>query len=391
MSITPLSDPGAASPPQASEAAASARADYAVEFTRVRKTYGGRAAVRDISFSIRPGEFFSLLGPSGCGKSTTLRMIAGFEQPDTEGGGEVRLNGKLVNHLRPYERDLGMVFQSYALFPHLTVARNIAFGLEQRGVGKADIATRVRGAMDLVQLDAKTFGERLPPALSGGQRQRVALARALVVEPPILLLDEPLGALDLKLRKEMQQELKDLNTRLGITFVYVTHDQEEALTMSDRIAVMADARIAQVGTPAEIYERPRTPFVARFIGESNFLEGLIESNEGGRLSVCHPAGMFTALAGTGSATVGTRVHLALRPERLHIDGEGDNALPARIAHVIYRGEMLHVRLTTAGGGELTVATRNEGQLRRPVAWNPGDTVRVTWFAEDMQRLEEDPA
>jgi spermidine/putrescine ABC transporter ATP-binding subunit len=375
--------------------------DYAVEFARVRKTYGSRAAVRDISFSIKPGEFFSLLGPSGCGKSTTLRMIAGFEQPDDDGG-EVRLNGKRVNHLRPYERDLGMVFQSYALFPHLTVARNIAFGLEQRGVGKTQIAERVRRAMELVQLDGRTFGDRLPPALSGGQRQRVALARALVVEPPILLLDEPLGALDLKLRKEMQQELKVLNKRLGITFVYVTHDQEEALTMSDRIAVMSDARIAQVGTPAEIYERPRTPFVARFIGESNFLEGGVEAigedgagGAGGRLTICHPAGLFTvpnpASFAADGGTVGTRVHVALRPERLHIDGEGDNSLPATISHVIYRGEMLHVKLSVAGGGELVVATRNEGQLRRPVAYKPGDSVRATWFTEDVQVLEADPA
>ena len=207
-----------------------------------------------------------------------------------------------------------------------------------------------------------------------------------MVEPPILLLDEPLGALDLKLRKEMQQELKVLNKRLGITFVYVTHDQEEALTMSDRIAVMADARIAQVGSPAEIYERPRTPFVARFIGESNFLEGAVEGNEGGRLTVRHPAGTFTVVA---PHHAGPRVHVALRPERLHIDGDGDNALPATIAHVIYRGEMLHVRVTVAGGGELVVATRNEGQLRRPLSWKPGDTVRVTWHAEDVQVLEED--
>lgn len=366
---------------------------FAVEFTRVRKTYGNRAAVKDISFSIRPGEFFSLLGPSGCGKSTTLRMIAGFEQPD-EGGGEVRLNGKLVNHLRPYERDLGMVFQSYALFPHLTVARNIAFGLEQRGVPRAQIGDRVKKAMDLVQLDGTTFGDRLPPALSGGQRQRVALARALVVEPPILLLDEPLGALDLKLRKQMQQELKELNKRLGITFVYVTHDQEEALTMSDRIAVMADARIAQVGSPAEIYERPRTPFVARFIGESNFLEGDIVADAGGRLTVRHPAGTFTVPTPPGGV-VGTRIHVALRPERLLLpDGdaavEGDNSLPATISHVIYRGEMLHVRVAVAGGGELVVATRNEGQLRRPMAYKPGDAVRVWWHAEDVQVLEADP-
>jgi spermidine/putrescine ABC transporter ATP-binding subunit len=358
----------------------------AVEFVNVSKTWGSRAAVRRISFAIQPGEFFSLLGPSGCGKTTTLRMIAGFEQPDTDGG-EVRIGGKLVNTLRPYDRDLGMVFQSYALFPHLTVAKNIAFGLEQRGVSKATITDKVRQAMDLVRLDASTFGNRLPSALSGGQRQRVALARALVVEPPVLLLDEPLGALDLKLRKEMQFELKALNKRLGITFVYVTHDQEEALTMSDRIAVMADARLAQVGSPAEIYERPRTPFVARFIGESNFLQGSVEARSGGYLTVRHPAGSFRA---PDAPHVNGHVHLALRPERVTIDGAGDNALPATVGQVVYRGEMLHVRVTLDGGGEITVAAHNEGQLRRPVSWRPGDKVRVTWHPDDVQVLEEDP-
>jgi len=358
----------------------------AVEFTRVSKTYGGRAAVRNISFAIQPGEFFSLLGPSGCGKTTTLRMIAGFEQPDTDGG-EVRIGGKVVNTLRPYDRDLGMVFQSYALLPHLTVARNIAFGLEQRGVSKPTVAQKVREAMELVRLDFATFADRVPSALSGGQRQRVALARALVIAPPVLLLDEPLGALDLKLRKEMQLELKALNKRLGITFVYVTHDQEEALTMSDRIAVMADARIAQVGSPAEIYERPRTPFVARFIGESNFLMGPTSARADGYVTVAHPAGPFRVPAGPN---VDGTVHIALRPERVAIDGDGANALPATVGQVVYRGEMLHVRVVLEGGGELTVAARNEGQLRRPVAWKPGDKVRVTWHPDDMQVLEEDP-
>jgi spermidine/putrescine ABC transporter ATP-binding subunit len=341
--------------------------------------------VRNISFSVEPGEFFSLLGPSGCGKTTTLRMIAGFEQPD-EDGGTVKIGGKLVNKLRPYDRDLGMVFQSYALFPHLTVAKNIAFGLEQRKVARADIADRVRKAMELVRLDWTTFADRLPSALSGGQRQRVALARALVVQPPVLLLDEPLGALDLKLRKEMQFELKQLNKRLGITFIYVTHDQEEALTMSDRIAVMSDARIAQIGTPAEIYERPRTPFVARFIGESNFLLGDVTEKAGGYVTVRNAAGTFRAPDGPN---VNGKVHLALRPERVGIDGDGENALPGTVGHVVYRGEMLHVRVALEGGGELTVASRNEGQLRRPVPWRAGDRVRVTWHPDDVQVLEEE--
>jgi spermidine/putrescine ABC transporter ATP-binding subunit len=358
----------------------------AVEFVRVSKTFGGQRAVREVSFTVQPGEFFSLLGPSGCGKTTTLRMIAGFEQPDADGG-EVRLGGKVVNTLRPYDRDLGMVFQSYALFPHLTVERNIAFGLEQRGVARGEIAGRVRRAMELVRMDVDTFARRLPPELSGGQRQRVALARALVVEPPILLLDEPLGALDLKLRKEMQLELKMLNKRLGITFVYVTHDQEEALTMSDRIAVMDNARVAQIGTPAEIYERPRTPFVARFIGESNFLKGAAAGAIDGYATVTRDGGGEFRVP----APAGPRVHLALRPERVEIDGAGTNTLPATVGHVVYRGEMLHVRVELDGGGDLTIAARNEGQLRRPVPWRTGDRVRVTWHPDDAQVLEEDPA
>ncbi len=357
----------------------------AVELVKVSKTYGNRAAVKSVSYAIQPGEFFSMLGPSGCGKTTTLRMIAGFEQPDPDGG-EVRIGGKLVNGLRPYDRDLGMVFQSYALFPHLTVMRNIAFGLEQRGVSKPTILERSRRALELVRLDP-TFADRLPGALSGGQRQRVALARALVIEPPVLLLDEPLGALDLKLRKEMQLELKTLNKRLGITFIYVTHDQEEALTMSDRIAVMANARLAQLGRPAEIYERPRTPFVARFIGESNFLSGRPDGSEGGYTRIRHSAGTFRAF-GAG----GDEVLVSLRPEHLHIGEapEGNDTMPAVVTHVVYRGEMLHVRVALEGGTEMTVASRNEGQLRRPVSWQPGDTVRLHWHPDDVQVLEADP-
>ena len=205
-------------------------------------------AVNNVSFEIQRGEFFSMLGPSGCGKTTTLRLLAGFEEPD-EDGGEVRLLGQVVNKKRPYERRVAMVFQNYALFPHLTVDRNVAFGLEQRNTPKNEITDRVRRALEMVRLKPDLFSRRMPAQLSGGQRQRVALARALVLEPAILLLDEPLGAIDLKLRKEMQLELKSLNKQLGTTFVYVTHDQEEALTMSDRIAVMDNARVAQLGTP----------------------------------------------------------------------------------------------------------------------------------------------
>ncbi len=357
----------------------------AVEFLNVSKTFNGQKAVRNISFQVEPGEFFSLLGPSGCGKTTTLRMIAGFEQPD-EDGGEVRLGGNVVNRQRPYERSLGMVFQSYALFPHLSVERNIAFGLEQRKVPKDQIGGRVRKAMEMSRLDVETYARRMPAQLSGGQRQRVALARALVVEPPILLLDEPLGALDLKLRKEMQFELKQLNKRLGITFVYVTHDQEEALTMSDRIAVMDNARVAQIGTPAEIYERPRTAFVARFIGESNFLDGIGD----GAGSVISAAGAFR-VPGNPSGTV----KIALRPERVELRPAGEactgNRLPATVDALIYRGEMLHVRARLDGGGDIVAAARNEGQLLRPFAFSPGERVLVAWNVEDGRVLEADPA
>ncbi len=226
-----------------------------VQFIRVSKSFGDVKAVDNVSFEVYPGEFFALLGPSGCGKTTTLRLLAGLEQPDA-GSGEVRLLGQTVNQTRPYERPLSMVFQNYALFPHLSVARNVAFGLEQRKTPRAEIQQRVRRALEMVRLDPDLFARRMPSQLSGGQRQRVALARALVLEPAVLLLDEPLGAIDLKLRKEMQLELKALNKQLGTTFVYVTHDQEEALTMSDRIGVMGNARLAQLGTPAEIYENP---------------------------------------------------------------------------------------------------------------------------------------
>ena len=248
-----------------SEAAAGATA---VELTGVTKQFGDFVAVREIDLQIRDGEFFSLLGPSGCGKTTTLRMIAGFEQPTV---GEVYIHGQPVAGIPPYRRPVNTVFQSYALFPHMTVAQNVAFGLEMKKVAKPEIERRVAEALELVQL--RQMETRRPRQLSGGQQQRVALARALVNRPEVLLLDEPLGALDLKLRKAMQLELKQIQSEVGITFVYVTHDQEEALTMSDRIAVMDVGIVQQVGAPRDIYEHPNNRFVADFIGETNFLTG----------------------------------------------------------------------------------------------------------------------
>jgi spermidine/putrescine ABC transporter ATP-binding subunit len=367
-----------------------------VEFRRVSKSFDDMRAVDQVSLAIHRGEFFSLLGPSGCGKTTTLRLLAGFETPDPDGG-EVRIDGEVVNLRRPYERRIGMVFQSYALFPHLSVERNIAFGLEQHKVPRTEIPGRVERALDLVRLAPATFARRRPHQLSGGQRQRVALARALVLEPAILLLDEPLGAIDLKLRKEMQLELKALNRELAMTFVYVTHDQEEALTMSDRIAVMGQARIAQVGTPAEIYENPRTPFVAGFIGEVNFFSGAAEkrgSGEGGHRTLIQEAGESLLVPEHASMREGETVRIAVRPEWLDLarPGQapaGENALAGAIREIVYLGETMHVVVTLASGGVVRVALRNEGQLLKPLPWRRGDAALVTWRPEDCQVLEAD--
>ncbi len=367
-----------------------------VEFRRVSKSFGDTRAVDRVSFSIRRGEFFSLLGPSGCGKTTTLRLLAGFETPDPDGG-EVRIDGEVVNLRRPYERRIGMVFQSYALFPHLSVERNIAFGLEEHRVPRTEIPGRVERALGLVRLAPATFARRRPHQLSGGQRQRVALARALVLDPAILLLDEPLGALDLQLRKEMQLELKTLNRELGMTFVYVTHDQEEALAMSDRIAVMSDARVAQLGTPADIYENPRTEFVAGFIGEANLFEGQAGKRGSGDVTT------WTVTAADGARfrvpdhpgiAEGAAVRIAVRPEWLDLFEPGsvpagENAFPGTVRDIVYLGETMHVVVTLSDGRVVRVALRNEGQLLNPLRWRRGDAVQVAWRPEDCQVLESE--
>ena len=373
-------------------AAASPSSTPVVQLVRVSKSFGDVQAVNDVSFEIYKGEFFSMLGPSGCGKTTTLRLLAGFEEPDDDGG-EVRLLGEVVNRKRPYERQVAMVFQNYALFPHLTVHRNVAFGLEQRKRPKAEIADRVRGALELVRLKPDVFARRMPGQLSGGQRQRVALARALVLEPAILLLDEPLGAIDLKLRKEMQLELKALNKKLGTTFVYVTHDQEEALTMSDRIAVMDNARVAQLGTPAEIYENPRTAFVAKFIGESNFFEGYAHRN-GRHWELEWPYGGTARIPDHAGLDARKRVQIAVRPEWMDVwrpdqVPAGENAVAGTIEDVIYLGETMHVLVRVPHAGLVTVAVRNEGQLIKPLPWTRGDAAAVAWLPEDCQILEEE--
>jgi spermidine/putrescine transport system ATP-binding protein len=370
-----------------------AQGQSVVQLSRVSKTFGDVKAVDNISLDIRKGEFFSILGPSGCGKTTTLRLLAGFEEPD-EDGGEVRLLGRRVNKKRPYERQVAMVFQNYALFPHLNVARNVSFGLEQRKTPKQEIGDRVRRALAMVRLNPEVFLQRMPAQLSGGQRQRVALARALVLEPAILLLDEPLGAIDLKLRKEMQLELKALNQQLGTTFIYVTHDQEEALTMSDRIAVMDNARVAQLGTPAEIYENPRTAFVAKFIGESNFFEGRAADSSAKQWRIHQNGQGSFRVPQHPSLQPGRPVRIAVRPEWMDLFRPesvpaGENALIGTIRDIIYLGETIHVIVTIPGSGDVTVALRNEGQLIRPLQWKKGDTAAVAWLPEDCQILEDD--
>ncbi len=365
--------------------------DLYVQLSRASKRFGTVTAVDAVSLDIRRGEFFSLLGPSGCGKTTTLRLVAGLEEPDD---GDVRLLGEVVNRRRPYERPVAMVFQNYALFPHLDVRRNVAFGLEQRRVPADRIRERVRRALGLVRLDPDTYARRMPSQLSGGQRQRVALARALVIEPAILLLDEPLGAIDLKLRKEMQLELKALNRQLGITFVYVTHDQEEALTMSDRIAVMNQGRVAQVGTPAEIYENPRTAFVADFIGECNFFDGTVAERDGALATVAREDGLRFRIPAVNGVAPGRAVRIAVRPEwhdvwRPDEVPPAENALPGVVRDVVYLGETVHVLVRLPEGADARVALRNEGQLTKPVPWRAGDQVAVGWRPEDCQVLEEE--
>ncbi|MEV3922124.1 ABC transporter ATP-binding protein [Actinomadura coerulea] len=335
----------------------------AIELAGVEKDYHAYgetvAAVRGVDLSIAEGEFFSLLGPSGCGKTTTMRMIAGFEEPTA---GRVRLRGQDVTDVPPNRRDVNMVFQSYALFPHMSVFENVAFGLRRRGVPKAHITRRVGEMLEIVDLAGRE--RRRPAELSGGQQQRVALARALVNEPRALLLDEPLGALDLKLRQAMQVELKRIQRGVGVTFVYVTHDQGEALTMSDRIAVMNDGVIEQLGTPREIYEHPATRFVAGFIGTSNLLDGEVTGTAPGGAVLSHgPDGRIEVPMRHGrEAVAGERVELTVRPEKIGIGrdrpGDGRCAVRGTVTEVVYLGTSTNYNITTSAGADVVVFTQN---------------------------------
>ncbi len=337
----------------------------------LRKVYGQQVAVDSLDLSLRPGEFMTFLGPSGSGKTTTLMMVAGLQTPDV---GTIRLNGASVDRLPPYRRDIGMVFQHYALFPHMTVARNIAFPLELRGVPKAEIGRQVADALRLVNLP--DYADRLPKQLSGGQQQRVALARAMVYRPALLLMDEPLGALDRKLREQMQLEIIRVHRERRMSVLYVTHDQEEALTMSDRIAVFNAGRVEQVGSPVELYERPATRFVASFVGEMNFLAGrLVHSVDG--VGTVEVQGAVVQAGNPANLPDGSRVDLAVRPERVQAGPTGAATLPARIENVIYLGNARRLIMRLADGSECTMLQQASGA--GPIATE--GTISVSFDAE----------
>jgi spermidine/putrescine transport system ATP-binding protein len=345
-----------------------------VQLVDLVKRFAEVTAVGGINVDVVGGEFFSLLGPSGCGKTTTLRLIAGFEQP-TEG--RILLDGRDVAHTPPHKRNVNTVFQSYALFPFLTVEQNVSFGLRYKDVARREAGKKTAAALSLVQLDG--FQQRRPSQLSGGQQQRVALARALVLNPAVLLLDEPLGALDAKLRKALQIELKALQEEVGITFIYVTHDQEEALTMSDRLAVMSNGRIEQIGSPVEVYEEPATAYVADFLGVSNLMSAL--GDGGGRVRL----GDFQLVAARGDTSAQGRIRIVVRPERVRLEDHGtpgDNRIPGMVERVLYVGSTIQVLVHLAHGETLQAWMQNRGgdppfQQGTPVSVHlPPDAIRV---------------
>jgi spermidine/putrescine transport system ATP-binding protein len=362
---------------------------YAIELRDVVKRFGEISAVDHVSMQIRDGEFFSMLGPSGCGKTTSLRMIAGFEYPTS---GEIYLNGQPIGNTPPFQRSVNTVFQSYALFPHMTVAENVAFGLEMKKVPRPEIGQRVAEALEMVRLSG--YDERRPRQLSGGQQQRVALARALVNHPDVLLLDEPLGALDLKLRKEMQLELKRLQERVGITFIYVTHDQEEALTMSDRIAVMSGGKVLQVGSPTEIYERPNCRFVADFIGESNFVHGRISAVESATAAITTADGLVLRGQISQPVQVGQEAFVSVRPEKARLNlqapSEGAaNVFPATVDRVAYIGSDTRILVQLGQGRLFSVWEQNtRSTVDRDAYWNQGESGYLWWPVENALILTE---
>lgn len=347
------------------------------------KTYGSTAVVDNISVTIRSGEFFTILGPSGSGKTTTMMMVAGFTYPNS---GEILIGTRSVANLPPQNRGLGMVFQNYAVFPHLSVYQNVAFPLEVRRTPTADIKRRVGEMLELVQLQG--YADRKPAQLSGGQQQRVALARALVFSPSVLLMDEPLGALDKKLREHMQTEIRQIQKQLNVTVIYVTHDQEEALTMSDRIAIMHQGRIEQLDTPTAMYQSPKTLFTAEFLGESNFVDGTVVDGDGRVVRFRTTGGLELIGTPAGSLTPGRRVVGAIRQENITVANssvsDAANTWPGVVDDVVFAGDTTRYRVRGQGSDVVTMKVQNHNETRRLV---PGSGVTLTWSASDMQLFE----
>lgn len=364
--------------------AVTAGTDTFVEFDRVQKSYDGETlVVKELNLTIAKGEFLTMLGPSGSGKTTCLMMLAGFE---TATSGDIRLAGRPINQVPPHKRGIGMVFQNYALFPHMTVGENLSFPLEVRGLARAEREVKIARALDMVQMGA--FISRRPSQLSGGQQQRIALARALVFDPALVLMDEPLGALDKQLREHMQFEIKHLHESLGITVVYVTHDQGEALTMSDRIAVFNDGRIQQLAPPSDLYERPENSFVASFIGENNKLQGTIKELSGDKALVRLPTGELIDATAVNVKEKGARTLVSIRPERVEFKPEmmppGAHTLDAEVVEVIYMGDILRTVLKVAGSDDFVMKMRNTlGQTRLA----PGQKIKVGWHPQDARALD----
>ncbi|MBR2574262.1 MAG: ABC transporter ATP-binding protein [Loktanella sp.] len=355
-----------------------------VAFERVQKSYDGETlVVKDLNLTIPKGEFLTLLGPSGSGKTTCLMMLAGFE---TATHGDIRLDGVSVNNIPPHKRGIGMVFQNYALFPHMTVGENLSFPLEVRKMGKSEREAKVKRALDMVQMG--DFAARRPAQMSGGQQQRVALARALVFEPELVLMDEPLGALDKQLRETLQFEITNLAHQLGITVVYVTHDQTEALTMSDRVAVFNDGRIQQLATPDDLYERPQNSFVAQFIGENNTMTGVVQDISDTSCTVRLDSGDVIDAMAVNVGAVGERTKVSIRPERVEIDKTrlqpGAHTLKAEVLEFIYMGDIFRTRLRVAGMDDFVIKTRNAPDQ---VRLTPGTQIDIGWLAQDCRALD----
>ena len=358
--------------------------EYAVSFEHVQKSYDGEIlVVKDLNLDIAKGEFLTMLGPSGSGKSTCLMMLAGFETPTH---GQILLGDRSINKVPPHKRNIGMVFQNYALFPHMTVAENLAYPLKVRGMDKTQIKEKVTKALDMVKL--QVFGDRRPGMLSGGQQQRVAVARSLVFDPEIILMDEPLGALDKQLREQMQYEIKHIHENLGVTVVYVTHDQTEALTMSNRVAVFNDGVIQQLAPPDDLYESPDNSFVAQFIGENNTLEGTVDSIENNVAYVKLPDGEIIKTLPVNVSEPGQKTKVSIRPERVEIDpvrlNEDAHTIEAEVLEFIYMGDIYRTRLRVGSCDDFIIKTRNAPD-QKPLV--PGQKINIGWLTEDCRALD----